>query len=92
MKFLIEHFFHTKGGADMKTLKMLYQALVKSKFEYGNEIYELTSKTNSNSLIPVRNKALRVATGAFRSSPMDIPEIISVTLLTQYTQQAELIN
>ena len=64
-------------GADMKTLKVLYQALIKSKLEYGNEVYESTSKTNSNSLIPIRNKALRVASETFRSSPIDSLEVIS---------------
>ena len=44
--------------ADKKTLKILKQALIKSKLEYGNTIYESTSKTNSSWLIPFRNKAL----------------------------------
>ena len=89
---LLKHLSHTTWGADMKTLKMLYQALIKSKLEYGNEIYESTSKTNSNSLIPIRNKALRVATGAFRSSPIDSLEIISGSLPIQYTRETKLIN
>ena len=82
---LLKHLSHTTWGADIKTLKMLYQALIKSKLEYGNTIYESTSKTNSNSLIPVRKKALRVATGAFRSSLIDNLEIISGSLPMQYT-------
>ena len=61
----------------MKTFKMLYQALIKSKLEYGNEIYESTYQTSSNSLIPVHNKALRVVTGTFQSPPIDSLEIIS---------------
>ena len=61
----------------MKTLNLLYQALIKSKLEYGTEIYETTSKTNSKSLIPVRTKILRAATGAFRSFPIDSFEITS---------------
>ena len=76
----------------MKTVRRLYQPLIKTKLAYRNEIYETTSKTNSNSLIPVRNKALRVATGAFRSSPIDSTEIISGSLPTQYTREAKLIN
>ena len=76
----------------MKTLQMLYQALIKSKLEIGNEIYESTSKTNSNSLIRVRNKALRVATGAFRSSPIDRLGIISGSLPMQNIREAKLVN
>ena len=76
----------------METLKMLYQALIQSKLEYGNEIYESTSKTNSNTLNPIRNKALRIATGAFRSSPIDSLEIISGSLPIQYTREMKLIN
>ena len=89
---LLKLLSHTTWGADMKTLKMLYQALIQSKLEYGNEIYESTSKTNSNTLNPIRNKALRIATGAFRSSPIDSLEIISGSLPIQYTREMKLIN
>ena len=89
---LLKYFSHTRWGADMKTLKMLHQAMIHSKLEYGNEFYKSTNRTKSNSLIPIRNKALRVATGAFRSFPIDGIEIISGSLPMQYTREAKLIN
>ena len=84
---------HTTWGADMKKkIRLLDQDLIKSKLEYGNEINVSTSKTNSNFLIPVRNKVLKVATGASRSSLIDNLEIISGSLPMQYTREAKLIN
>ena len=56
-------------GVDMKTLKMPYHGLIKSKLEYGNETYESTSETNLN-------KALKVAIGAFRNSLIERLDII----------------
>ena len=84
---LLKHLSHTTWGADMKTLIALYQALIKFKFEYGNEIYELTNKKSSNLLLPVRNKPFRVATGDFRSSPAERLENIWVSLAVQYTRE-----
>ena len=66
---------HNKGSG-IETLKMLYLTLIKSKLEYGNEFHKSISETNTNLLIPDRNKALRVATGAFRSYPFDSLENI----------------
>ena len=54
----------------------VHQAFIKSIKDHGYEIYETEIKTSSLSLIPVRNTTLRVATGAFRNSPVQIPEHI----------------
>ena len=37
---LLKHLSHTAWGEGMKTLKMVYQYLIKSKLENGDEIYE----------------------------------------------------
>ena len=89
---LLKHLSHTTWGADMKSLKMLYNTLIKSKLEYGSEIYESTSYTSSKSLYPVRNAALRLATGAFRSSPINSLEIITGSMPIEYTKEIKLLN
>ena len=68
---ILKIIFHTAWGADMEILKMLYQALTQPELEYGNEIYESTTKTNSISLIPACRKSLTVVTEAFRSLQID---------------------
>ena len=61
---------HTTWGADRGTLLRLYRALVRSKLDYGCEAYSSATPTVLKMLDPVHNEALRICTGAFRSSPV----------------------
>ena len=56
-------------GADRQTLLHIYRALIRSKLDYGCIIYQAASKTALSILDPVHHAALRLCTGAFRSSP-----------------------
>ena len=56
-------------GADRKTLMRLYWAIGSSKLEYGSQVYSSASLSTLKKLDPVNNEALRICTGAFRSSP-----------------------
>jgi len=58
------------NGADRKTLLRLYLALLKPKLDYGCEAYDSACQTLLNSLQPVQNAAIRIATGAIRTSPI----------------------
>jgi hypothetical protein len=44
--------------------------LIKPKIDYGCECYSSASKTLLESISPIQNCAIRIATGAFRSSPI----------------------
>ena len=57
-------------GPDRKTLLRLYWALGKSKLDYGSQIYSSASTNVLETLNPVHNEALRICSGAFRSSPI----------------------
>ena len=57
-------------GADRKVLKRLYWAIGKSKIEYGCQLYGLHNANAIKPLITLNNEALRICTGAFRSSPI----------------------
>ena len=57
-------------GPDRKTLLRLYWAVCKSKLDYGAQIYSSACPTYLKSLDPIHNEALRIATGAFRTSPV----------------------
>ena len=61
---------HLSWGADRATLLRLYRALVRSKLDYGCEAYSSASPTVLQKLDPVHNEALRICTGAFKSSPV----------------------
>ena len=56
-------------GPDRKTLLQLYWAICKSKIDYGSQIYSSASLSTLDKLNSVHNQALRICTGAFRSSP-----------------------
>ena len=54
----------TKWGAESKPLLQIYQALVRSKLDYGGEILESAAETTKLKLDRVQAKALRIVTGA----------------------------
>ena len=59
----------TSWGADRRVLLRLLIVLVRSRLDYGSAIYGQTSSRYLRLLDPVQNEGLRIATGAFRSSP-----------------------
>ena len=65
---------HLSWGADRKHLLILYKALVASKLAYGCEVYSSASKTVLSSLDSIHNAGIRLASGAFKSSP--IPSLL----------------
>ena len=66
---LMEYLSHTTWGADRCSLLRLYNALVQSKLDYGCAIYGTASENILRTLEPLQTKGLRLATGAFKSSP-----------------------
>ena len=61
---------HTSWGADRTTLLKLYRSLVRSKLDYGCIIYGSARKSYLQMLDPIHNQGLRLALGAFRTSPV----------------------
>jgi len=64
-------------GADQETLLRLYRSLIRSKLDYGCIVYGSASKHILQSLDTVASEAIRIATGAFKSSPVDRLHIIA---------------
>ena len=67
---LIRVVAHLKWGGDRDTLLMLYHAIVRCKFDYGCIVYGTASNTNLRQLDSVHNSGLRLALGAFCTSPV----------------------
>ena len=67
---LLQCLSHLKWGADRSTLLHIYRALVRSRLDYACQVYASANKTALGMLDPIHHRALRLATGAFRSSPV----------------------
>ncbi|KAM7249245.1 hypothetical protein ACFE04_019854 [Oxalis oulophora] len=57
-------------GSDRKCLLRLYACYIRSIMDYGGIIYATASQTTLYQLNTIQNTALRLATGALRSSPV----------------------
>ena len=58
-------------GADRTTLLRVYRSLIRSQLDYGCQIYGSATATTLKTLDSIHHQALRIATGAFRSSPVE---------------------
>ena len=61
---------HTTWGADRTTLLQLYRSLIRSKLDYGSIVYGSARKSYLAMLDPLHHQGLRLAIGAFRTSPV----------------------
>ena len=68
---IIKTLSHLTWGAEKNSLLLIYKALILSRIEYGSIIYN-SDKTNIKQILnPIHNQAIRLAIGAFRTSPID---------------------
>ncbi|GFO29396.1 hypothetical protein PoB_005590100 [Plakobranchus ocellatus] len=57
-------------GSDGAILLKLYRTLVRSKLDYGSVVYGSAKKYVLKALDPLHHQSLRIALGAFRTSPI----------------------
>ncbi|KAL1447058.1 hypothetical protein WDU94_003614 [Cyamophila willieti] len=67
---LMKIFSNIKWGADYKTLLQLYRGFIRSKLDYASIVYSSASSSLLNTLNTVHNQGIRLALGAFKSSPV----------------------
>ncbi|GBM51565.1 hypothetical protein AVEN_145921-1, partial [Araneus ventricosus] len=60
----------TAWGADRVSMLKIYKAMILSKLDYGYTIYGSARKSVLQKLDPVHHTALRLCSGAFRTSPV----------------------
>ena len=58
-------------GGDSSTLLTLYRSLIRSKLDYASFVYGSARESYIKMLDPIHNSGLRLALGAFRTSPVD---------------------
>ena len=68
---LLKVLSHTEWGSDSKTLLKLYRALVRSKLDYGSIVFRNAAAGDLKPLDVIHNQGLRLALGAFKSSPVE---------------------
>ena len=61
---------HSDWGGDKKSLLNLYRSLIRSKLDYGCIIYGSARKSYLKKLDTIHHQGLRLALGAFRTSPV----------------------
>jgi len=64
-------------GADQTSCLKLFRSLIRSKLDYGVQVYGSASATSLQSLDTITTEALRIATGAFKSTPTDTLYILA---------------
>ena len=62
---------HSDWGADRRVLLRLYRSLVRSKLDYGCIVYGSARKSVLQILDSIHHEGLRLALGAFRTSPVN---------------------
>ena len=62
---------NTDWGADRRVLLRLYRTLIRSKLDYGSIVYGSARKTYLKMLDTIHHQGLRLALGAFRTSPIE---------------------
>jgi len=67
---IIKILTHTSWGSDSKSIIKIYNAVIKSKINYGSILYGTAVKSTLKLINTVNINGLRLAIGAFRSSPI----------------------
>ena len=89
---LMKHISHQRWGADRTSLLRLYIMLLKPKLDYGCEAFSSARESLLKTLGPVQHAAVRIATGAYRTSP--IPSLHAECGLKplEYYRQIKVLN
>lgn len=81
----------TTWGANEQILKTVYQGTVRPKLEYSSPTWSTTAKTNQQALDKVQNQALRIMTGATKSTPIAFMEKLTGIQPLQERRQAKIL-
>ena len=67
---LLKTLSHYSWGADRISLLRIYRSLIRSKLDYGCQIYCSTPVSYLKIIHPIHHLGIRLSTGAFRTSPV----------------------
>ncbi|GFV53288.1 putative RNA-directed DNA polymerase from transposon X-element [Trichonephila clavipes] len=78
---LLKVLSNTSWGADRTSLLRVYQAIVLSRIDYGCVAYGSACNSTLKKLDPVHHMALRICSGAFRTSPVQSLYVTVISFL-----------
>ena len=64
-------------GADQKTLLHLYKLYIIPKIDYGSIVYQSTSQTTKQLIVPIAIECLRIDSGCFKSTPTEFLQVFT---------------
>ena len=83
----------TEWGANERILNQVYKGTVRPHLEYGSSAYMTAAQTHRDTLEKVQNQALRIITGAVRSTPIEkMQQITGIPPLKQRRNSKALIQ
>lgn len=88
---IIRTLWGKEWGADRETLLRIYNSFILSRLRYCSVAYTSANKTDLALLNPLHNLGIRLATGAFRTSPSDSIIAESGQLPLQYMYARDLV-
>ena len=62
---------------DQKTLRRIYRLIIRPKIDYGCTVYETATKDLLKTIDAITNEAMRIATGALRTTPIETLHILT---------------
>lgn len=77
-----------RWGAHRESLLRIYQVLIRSKMAFGCMVYGSAKQSILKQLEPIQNSAIRIATGAFRTSPANSLHCESSQLPLKYRRNS----
>ena len=78
----------TTWGANEHILNTVYEGSVRPVLEYSSTVWSTTAKTNQQSLDKIQNQALRIITGAMKSTPIHRANHHYTTTTTETTSKS----
>ena len=71
------------GGDQDSTLK-IFRAFIRAKLDYGVPLYSSAAKSTLNALDFITTESFRIATGAFKTTPMDTLHVLANEMKPQH--------
>ena len=81
----------TSWGANISLLRNVYQGTIRPHLEYGSTSWATSAKTNLQTLDKVQNQALRLITGAMRTTPIQEMEKLAAIQPLQLRRETKVL-
>ena len=74
---LLRSLSNSEWGADQDILMRTYHLIIRPKLDYGCVIYNSASEQPLNTLNAVLNEAMRICSGAFKTTPVECLHVVA---------------